>query len=85
MGKRCLKRADGEAQENILSAFGDGSVGIGGEDGEKFHADFRRERNSAGADGEFAFRARMAGADFVANFGANDCLPQRFSGCFESA
>ena len=68
-----------------MGSLGDGSVCIGGEDGEKFDADFRRKRNSAGADGEFAFRARVAGADFVANFGANNCLPRRFSGRFESA
>ena len=68
-----------------MRAFGDRAVCIGGEDGEKFNADFRRKRNPAGADGEFAFRARVAGADFVANFGANDCLPPRISGRFESA
>jgi hypothetical protein len=77
--------ADGKTEQNILRALGDGFVGIGGQDREQFHADFRRKRDSAGADGEFAFRTRMAGADFFSNFSANEGLPPRFSGHFESA
>lgn len=85
VGERSLIRADGQAEQDVLGAFGDGFVRIGGKHGEQFDADFGRQRNSAGADGEFAFRARVAGADFFSNFGANKGLPPRFSGRSESA
>ncbi|MGA8221501.1 MAG: hypothetical protein WB780_07575 [Candidatus Acidiferrales bacterium] len=64
-------------EKDALGALGDCFIGIRGEDGEKFRAVFGRERCAAGANRQLPFRARMTGADFFAQLGANGSLPRR--------
>jgi hypothetical protein len=64
-------------EQHALGALGDRFVRVRRQHREKFRAILRGERGAAGANRQLSFRARMAGADFCAQFGANGVLPRR--------